>query len=87
MINFIYSLSAIFEWSWDRFKNPFVISGIVVMFIGIILLIFSNKIAYHVTLKLKDADDKKLANVGLIFKGVAFGVTLIGALLAVLFVK
>jgi len=87
MIDFAYSLSAIFEWSWASFKNPFVISGIVVMFIGIILLIFSNKIAYHVTLKMKDADDKKLANVGLIFKGVAFGVTLIGALLAVLFVK
>ena len=87
MLNFIYFISAIFEWSFDRFKNPFVISGIVVMFIGIILLIFSNKIAYHVTLKMKDADDKKLANVGLIFKGVAFGVTLIGALLAVLFVK
>ncbi len=87
MLNFIYFISAIFEWSFDRFKNPFVISGLVVMVIGIIFLIFSNKIAYHVTLKLKDADDKKLAEVGLIFKGIAFAITLIGALLAVLFVK
>ena len=87
MLNFIYFISAIFEWSFDRFQNPFVISGLVVMVIGIIFLIFSNKIAYHVTLKLKDADDKKLAEVGLIFKGIAFAITLIGALLAVLFVK
>ncbi len=87
IIDFRFLLSEIFVWSIDRFKNPYVISGIIVMVIGIILVIFSNKIAYKITLKMKDADDKKLANMGLIFKGVAFGVTLIGALLAVLFIK
>lgn len=86
MKHFALIISAFFEWSWDRFKNPFVISGLVVMAIGLLLLIFSNKIAYHVTLKIKDADDKKLANVGLIFKVVAFVITFVGALLAVLFV-
>ncbi len=35
---------------------------------------------------MKDADDKKLANVGISVKVVAFAVTLIGALLAVLVV-
>lgn len=86
MIRFAFIISAFFEWSWDRFKNPFVISGLVVMALGLLLLIFSNKIAYHVTLKIKDADDKKLANVGLIFKVVALVITFIGAFLAVLFV-
>ena len=57
------------------------------MLLGIIILIFSNKIAYHITLKIKYADDKKLANVGLIVKSVAFVVAVIGALLAVLFVS
>lgn len=86
-MNLLIAISAFFEWSWDRFKNPFVISGLVVMALGILLLIFSNKIAYHITLKLKEADDKKLANVGLAVKICAFVVTLIGALLAVLFVQ
>ncbi len=87
MINFVYLISTFFEWNWQRFKNPYVISGLVVMLLGIIILIFSNKIAYHITLKIKDADDKKLANVGLIVKSVAFVVAVIGALLAVLFVS
>ncbi|HRF36232.1 MAG TPA: hypothetical protein PLZ09_02940 [Clostridia bacterium] len=87
MINFVYLISAFFEWNWQRFKSPYVISGLVVMLLGIIILIFSNKIAYHITLKIKDADDKKLANVGLIVKSVAFVVAVIGALLAVLFVS
>mgnify|MGYP001055250763 CR=1 FL=1 len=87
MINFGYIISAFFEWNWQRFKSPYVICGLIVMAIGIILLIFSNKIAYHITLKIKDADDKKLANVGLIVKGVAFVFALIGALLAVLFIS
>lgn len=86
IIDFRFLLSEIFVWSIDRFKNPYVISGIVVMVIGIILVIFSNKIAYKITLKMKDADDKKLANVGIVVKVVAFAVTLIGALLAVLVV-
>lgn len=85
MNNFLFALSAFFEWGWERFKNPFVISGIVVMLLGVVLLIFSNKIAYHITLKLKDADDKKLANVGLTFKIIALVIAFVGALLAVLF--
>ena len=85
MINFVYLIST--EWNWQRFKSPYVISGLVVMLLGVIILIFSNKIAYHITLKIKDADDKKLANVGLIVKSVAFLVAVIGALLAVLFVS
>ena len=85
-MNFLIAISAIFEWSLDRFKNPYVISGIVVMALGILLVLFSNKIAYHITLKIKDSDDKRLANVGIICKVVAFVVTVIGALLAVLFV-
>lgn len=87
MNNFAYLVSAFFEWNWDRFKNPFVISGLVVMAVGILFLSFSNKIAYKVTLKLKNADDKKLANVALIIKVVALAVTFVGALLAVLFVS
>ncbi len=45
IIDFRFLLSEIFVWSIDRFKNPYVISGIIVMVIGIILVIFSNKIA------------------------------------------
>ena len=71
IIDFRFLLSEIFVWSIDRFKNPYVISGIIVMVIGIILVIFSNKIAYKITLKMKDADDKKLANVGISVKVVA----------------
>lgn len=87
IIDFNFLLSSIFVWSFDRFKNPYVISGLVVMVIGIILIIFSNKIAYKITLKMKDTDDKKLANVGISVKVVAFAVTLIGALIAVLVVE
>lgn len=82
MIN-VSLLAAFFEWNWSRLKNPFVISGIVVMLLGVILVIFSNKIAYSIALKLKESDDKKLANIGLIVKGMAFIVTFVGAFLAV----
>lgn len=87
MIDCYSLLNSVFSWNWERFKNPYVISGIIVMAIGLILLIFSNKIAYQITLKMKDADDKKLANVGITCKVVSFVVTIIGALLAVLFVS
>lgn len=79
--------ASIVSWNWERFKSPYVISGIIVMLLGLILLIFSNKIAYQITLKVKDADDKKLANMGIIIKVVSFVITIIGALLAVLFVN
>lgn len=79
-------LSAFFEWNIERFKNPFVISGLLVLVLGVLLLVFSNKIAYHITLKMKDANDQKLANVGIAVKVVALFVVVIGALLAVLFV-
>lgn len=87
MFDFVNLIATFFEWNWQRFKSPYVISGIVIMLLGVLLLIFSNKIAYHITLKIKDADDKKLANVGLMVKSVAFVVAVIGALLAVLFVS
>lgn len=86
MFRFNLLIAEFFAWGWDRFKNPYVISGLVVMVLGIVLLATSNKLAYHITLHLKDADDKKLANVGLGVKVAALIVTIIGALLAVLFV-
>ncbi len=86
MINYGILLGEFFEWNIKRFTNPFVISGLVVIFLGVLLLVFSNKLAYKITLKLKDSDDKKLANVGIVIKVIAFVVVLIGALLAVLFV-
>lgn len=86
MFELSYILCGFFEWNIERFKNPFVISGLIVLLLGVLLLIFSNKIAYHITLKMKDANDQKLANMGIIFKVIAFVVVVIGALLAVLFV-
>lgn len=79
-------ICAFFEWSIERLKNPWVIAGLVILLLGVLLLVFSNKIAYEITLRLKNSDDKKLANVGLAVKFTALVVVVIGALLAVLFI-
>lgn len=79
-------LSAFFEWNIQRLANPWVITGLVLMAIGAIVLIFRAKIAYHITLKLKEPNDEKLEKTQLYIMVACLVLVLVGALVAVLFI-
>ena len=78
------TLGGFFEFDISRFANPLVITGMVLIVIGVLVMIFRAKIAYEITKKLKGANDDKLSKVCYIVLGVALTLVVIGSLMAII---
>lgn len=74
-----------FEFHWDRFTQPAVITGLCIMIVGLVLSFCSRPIADAIAKKRRaKGEDDNVEMVYMSFKYVSLGVMLIGMLVAII---
>lgn len=78
-------LTMAFEFHWDRFTQPAVITGLCIMIVGLVLSFCSRPIADAIAKKRRaKGEDDNVEMVYMSFKYVSLGVMLIGMLVAII---
>ena len=72
-----------FEFDFSRFSNPLIITGLILIVIGVLVLIFRAKLAYEITKRIKGGNDEMMVKV--CFGVIAFALVLVvtGSLMAI----
>ena len=83
ILNLLGVFENFFDFDFTRLLKPLVISGIIVMILGVILLVFKDKLAYEITRRMKGGSDEKMAKVAMVIMLVCLVIVIAGALLAV----
>lgn len=74
-----------FEFHWDRFTQPAVITGLCLMLVGLILSFCSRPIANAIAKRRREkGEDDNVEMVYMAFKYVSLGIMLIGMLVAII---
>ncbi len=78
-------LTMAFEFHWDRFTQPAVITGLCIMIVGLILSFCSRPIANAIAKKRNEKGEVENTDiVYMAFKYVSLGIMLIGMLVAII---